>query len=216
MSILVTSTQPNEGKSLVAANLAVGFARRGRRTLLIDVDFRHGRQEEIFGYPHQRGLADLLRGGVDADFMHRCNAMLLPTVQSNLSLMPRGTFDEAATEAAYRTPMEYYIQAVNQAFDVVILDAPPVIVTADPVNLSRFTKGVVYVIRSGQVSAHEAGRALEPFRERENPLGVVINGIRRSPSDENYYARYGYYYLTPETGEKQTEPAEKKEIRINS
>lgn len=202
LSLLVTSTHPNEGKSLVAANLAVGFARRGRRTLLIDVDFRHGRQEQIFGYPQQRGLADLLHGGIDPDFARRCHGMLLPTVQPNLALMPRGIFDEAAMEAVYRAPMEYYIQAAMQSFEVVILDAPPVIVTADPVNLSRLAKGVIFVARSGQVTAHEAARALEPFRERDVPLGVVVNGIRRSPSDENYYARYGYYYLTPEVGGK--------------
>jgi tyrosine-protein kinase Etk/Wzc len=197
LCILVTSTQPNEGKSLIAANLAVGFARRGRRTLLVDVDFRHGRQEEIFGYSSQRGLADLLRGGIDPDFARRTHGMLLPTCQPNLSVMPRGSFDEAAMEAAYRTPMEYYIQAACRAFEVVILDAPPVIVTADPLNLARLASGVVYAIRSGEVTAHDAARALEPFLERGFPMGVVVNGIRRSPSDENYYARYGYYYLTP-------------------
>jgi tyrosine-protein kinase Etk/Wzc len=127
--------------------------------------------------------------------------------------MPRGLFDEAAMEAAYRAPMEYYVQAANKAFEVVILDAPPVIVTADPLNLARLAKGVVYVIRSGEVAAGEAARALEPFRERGLPLGAVINGIRRSPSDENYYARYGYYYLTPEQGVKKADQAE---TRVNS
>ncbi len=209
MCILVCSTQPNEGKSLVAANLAVGFARRGRRTLLVDADFRHGRQERVFGHASQRGLIDLLRSGVDPDFGRRAHSMLLTTPQPNLSLMPKGIFDDTAMEAAYRSPMEYYLQSVKSAYEVVIVDGPPVIVTADPIYFARMTHGVLYVLRSGQVAAREAERALEPFKEREIPLVAVINGIRRSPADDNYYARYGYYYLNPqETAVKKPDPRE--------
>ncbi|MDB5047990.1 MAG: Tyrosine-protein kinase EpsD [Fibrobacteres bacterium] len=197
MCILVSSTQPNEGKSLVAANLAVGFARRGRRTLLVDADFRHGRQERLFGYGPQRGLIDLLRSGVDPDFGRRAHSMLLPTVQANLAVMPMGVYDESATEAAYRAPMEYYLQMMKSAYEVVIVDGPPVIVTADPLNFARMARGVLYVLRSGQVSAREAARALEPFKDRQFPLLAVVNGIRKSPADDNYYARYGYYYVNP-------------------
>lgn len=194
LTILVASTQPNEGKSTVAANLAVGFARRGRRTLLVDADFRHGRQERLFGYDPQRGLIDLLRGGVDPEFGRRARQMELPTPQAGLSLMPKGRYDESATEAAYRAPLDYYLKLMRAAFEVVIVDGPPVIVTADPLNIAPMCNGVLYVVRSGQVAAREASRALEPFLEREYPLVAVVNGIRRSPADENYYARYGYYY----------------------
>jgi capsular exopolysaccharide synthesis family protein len=197
LCVLITSTQPNEGKSLVSANLAVGFARRGKRTLLVDVDFRHGRIERMFGYRPQEGLADILRGGAPVDFMTQAQSLLLPTPQPNLSLMPKGTFDEAATEAAWRQPMETFIAAARASFDVVILDGPPAIVTADPLILARLAGNVLFVIRSGQISAHEAGRALEPLRDRDIRLAAAVNGIRKSPSDENYYAKYGYYYLMP-------------------
>jgi len=197
-TLLVSSTQPNEGKSTVAANLAIGFARRGRRTLLVDADFRHGRQEIMFGFPPQRGLIDLLRGGVDPDFGRRAHGLELPTVQAGLSLMPKGHYDESATEAAYRAPMDYYLKLMRAAFEVVIVDGPPVIVTADPVNFAGMCNGMLFVLRSGQVPAGEAARVLEPFREREVPMAAVINGIHRSPADDNYYARYGYYYHTEE------------------
>lgn len=192
----------------MAANLALSFARRGRRTLLVDADFRHGRQEFIFGHTTQRGLIDLLRSGIDPDFGRRAHAAMLPTVQPNLMLMPKGTYDESATEAAYRAPMEYYLQSVRSAFEVVIVDGPPVIVTADPLSLARITKAVLYVLRSGQVSAREAERALEPFKDRGIPLAAVINGIERSPADENYYARYGYYYMNPVKAVKKPDPRE--------
>lgn len=198
LTILVTSTQPNEGKSTVAANLAIGFARRGRRTLLVDADFRHGRQENIFGYAPQRGLIDLLRGGVDPDFGRRAHSLELPTVQAGLALMPKGQYDESATEAAYRAPMDYYVKLMRAAFEVVIIDGPPVIVTADPVNFAGMCNGMVYVVRSGQVSVREAVRALEPFLEREVPIAAVVNGIHDSPANDNYYARYGYYYRSEE------------------
>jgi Mrp family chromosome partitioning ATPase/uncharacterized protein involved in exopolysaccharide biosynthesis len=206
LTILVTSTQPNEGKSTVAANLAIGFARRGRRTLLVDADFRHGRQEAIFGYAPQRGLIDLLRGGVDPDFGRRAHGLELPTVQAGLALMPKGQYDESATEAAYRAPMDYYVKLMRGAFEVVIIDGPPVIVTADPVNFAGMCNGMVFVVRSGQVSAREAGRALEPFLEREIPIAAVVNGIRNSPADDNYYARYGYYYRSEDPPPAVTAP----------
>jgi capsular exopolysaccharide synthesis family protein len=195
MCLLVSSTQPAEGKSLVAANLAVGFARRGRRTLLVDADFRHGRQERIFGYGPQKGLIELLSGS-EADFGKRAQSMLLTTPQPNLWIMPKGDFDESATEAAYRAPMEHYLQLMKSAYEVIIVDGPPVIVTADPLNFARLVRGILFVMRSGQVSAREASRALEPFKDRDFPLLGVVNGIQRSPADDNYYARYGYYYRT--------------------
>lgn len=198
MSLLVTSTEPGEGKSTVAANLAIGWARRGRRTLLIDADFRHGRQARAFGFAPQRGLIDLLRAGVDPDFARRARSLELPTVQAGLFLMPKGHYDESATEAAYRAPLELYLKMMHASFEVILIDGPPVIVTADPINIASLCNGVIHVMRSGQVPAREAVRALEPFRERNIPLAVVINGIRRSPADENYYARYGYYYQVDE------------------
>lgn len=213
--LVVTSTQPNEGKSLTAANIAVGFARRGKKTLLVDTDFRHGRQERMFGHEPGRGLADILREGIDQDFNNRLQSCLLVTPQPNLSLMPKGGFDESATEAAYRAPMEAFVNAAKAAFDVVILDAAPVIVTADPLGMAPFARGVLYVIRSGVVSFREANRALEPFRDRDIPLAAVVNGIRRSPADDNYFHKYGYYYLVPtqEGKRAQTNP---EEIPVNT
>jgi Mrp family chromosome partitioning ATPase/uncharacterized protein involved in exopolysaccharide biosynthesis len=206
LTVLVTSTQPNEGKSTVAANLAIGFARRGRRTLLVEADFRHGRQETIFGYAPQRGLIDLLRGGVDPEFGRRAHGLELPTVQAGLTLMPKGQYDESATEAAYRAPMDYYIKLMRAAFEVVIIDGPPVIVTADPINFAGMCNGTLFVLRSGQVSAREAARALEPFLEREYPIAAVVNGIQDSPANDNYYARYGYYYRSEDPPPAVTAP----------
>lgn len=195
--LVVTSTQPNEGKSLTAANLAIGFARRGKRTLLVDTDFRHGRQDRMFGHLPDHGLADVLREGVDADFHRRIQAAFLPTPQPNLTFMPKGGFDETATEAAYRTPMEAFVEAAKASFDVVILDAAPVIVTADPLGMAPLARGVLFVIRSGEVAAREAQRALEPFRDRNIHLAVAMNGIHSSPADDNYFHKYGYYYAVP-------------------
>jgi Mrp family chromosome partitioning ATPase/capsular polysaccharide biosynthesis protein len=215
LSLLIASTQPNEGKSQVAANLAVGFARRGRTTLIVDADFRHGRQAHLFGHPIQRGLIDLLRTGIDKDFSRRAHAMLLATPQPNLVLMPKGIFDEFATEAAYRAPMEHFLRVMRAHFDVVIVDGPPVIVTADPLNFANMVHGVVYVLRSGQVTAREAQRALEPFMDRQVPLAAVINGIHRSPTDDNYYSRYGYYYVDPHDERAIAAPdAEEAHVRI--
>jgi Mrp family chromosome partitioning ATPase len=208
LTILVTSTQPNEGKSTVAANLAIGFARRGRRTLLVEADFRHGRQETIFGYAPQRGLIDLLRGGVDPDFGRRAHGLELPTVQAGLSLMPKGHYDESATEAAYRAPMDYYIKLMRGAYEVVIIDGP----TADPINFAGMCNGTLFVVRSGQVSAREAARALEPFQEREIPIAAVVNGIHYSPSNDNYYARYGYYYRSEDPPPAVTAPGQETRV----
>lgn len=205
--LVVTSTQPDEGKSLMSANLAIGFARRGKRTLLVDTDFRHGPQDRMFGHASEEGLAELLRDGVGPDFTKRMQSLLLPTPQPNLVLMPKGGFDESAAEAAYRAPMVAFVEAAKAMFEVIIVDTAPVIVTADPLGMARLAKGVLYVVRSGVATTREAIRALEPFRDRDVPLAAVVNGIHRSPTDENYFHKYGYYYLVPAQERKRAKPA---------
>jgi Mrp family chromosome partitioning ATPase len=96
--------------------------------------------------------------------------------------------------------MEAFVEAAKASFDVVILDAAPVIVTADPLGMAPLARGVLFVIRSGAVAAREAQRALEPFRDRDIPLAVAVNGIRSSPADDNYFHKYGYYYAVPAAG----------------
>ncbi len=197
LALMVTSTQPHEGKSMVSANLAVSFARKGCRTLLIDADFRHGRLEHMFGLRPEKGLMDILRRGdtPQKEFLSLSAAEHIErTPQANLYLLSKGNLDEGSQEAFYGPAMENLIKLVKADFDVVLVDTAPVIVTADPVNLAEWMQGVIYVIRSGQPSASEVAKGLERFQDRKVRLGCVVNDIRKSPADENYYARYGYYY----------------------
>ncbi len=197
LGLMVTSTQPNEGKSLVSANLAISFARKGCRTLLIDADFRHGRLENMFGLRPEKGLVDILRKGdiPQHEVLSIAAAQhIVRTPQSNLYLLSKGNLDEYSEEAFYGQAMENLMRRLQADFDVVLVDTAPVIVTADPVKLAEWMRGVVYVIRSGQPSASEISKGLERFTDRNVPIGCVINDIRKSPTDDNHYARYGYYY----------------------
>jgi Mrp family chromosome partitioning ATPase len=125
--------------------------------------------------------------------------------------------------------MEAFVGAAKAAVEVVVVDTAPVIVTADALGLAPLVRGVLFVLRSGVVSSREATRALEPFRDREVLLAAVVNGIRRSPADDNFYHKYGYYYVVPPaaggnpsgagSGERGPDPAPKpdpREVPINS
>jgi succinoglycan biosynthesis transport protein ExoP len=168
----VTSPSADDGKSLIAANLAMAFATAGHRTLLIDGDVRCGSLHTTFGIQVTPGLVEYLGNGTDLE------AVVKTTETSNLFLVPRGTRATSAPELLVSEKMNSLVQIARQRFDVVIIDSPPFIAGVDAYALGAAAGSILVVLRQG-VSNRKLAAAKLTVADRLpiRILGAVINGV---------------------------------------
>jgi protein-tyrosine kinase len=180
----VTSTQPTEGKTLVASNLAIALSQAAQRVLLIDADMRKPRLHDLMKVKQTPGLSNLLVGDAKAnDAMRR-------TSSRRLWVMPSGPNPPNPAELLGSARFQKLLGTLGDHFDWVILDSPPVMAVTDASVIAHLTTGVVFVVGSEQVNRHVARNALDQLRSsKATILGAVLNrvDIRRNPY---YYAHY--------------------------
>jgi capsular exopolysaccharide synthesis family protein len=189
-SILVTSSIPNDGKSLTAANLAASLAAAGSRVLLVDGDLRKGILHTRFALQPQPGLYEVLAEGADLAQAVR------PTSEANLFLLPRGRTTGKSSELFLgQSTRQFLVQATSQ-YDFVIFDTAPVMAADDVTSLAPYLDGVLFVIRARHTSARVARASLDLLARRNvRLLGLVFNAVT-SGSGDYYYYRYKDYYKT--------------------
>jgi capsular exopolysaccharide synthesis family protein len=194
--LMVTSSRPHEGKSTCAANLAVTFARKGKRTLLVDADFRLGRTAKIFGLNVSTGIDTILdQQELDVEqFLESATLVFQPTLQRNLVIAPRKASNANASELISSDRFKAFLRMAREQFDVVVIDTPPVMITPEPLSLAEAADGVIFVCRSGMSSAAEARDAVGFLKERNPKVAAILNGSKTSPFEENRYKKYSYYY----------------------
>jgi receptor protein-tyrosine kinase len=187
-SIVVTSAAPDEGKSRTAANLAVVLAAAGKRTLLMDADFRRPSQHRIFGKVRNIGLSNLVLEDIPQD-------KLFTPIEAvpNLWFLGSGPIPPNPSELLGSNRVKGLLAGFRQTFDYVIIDSPPVNAVTDPSILAAEVDATVLVAEEGRTTyaalAHAKG-ALD--RVSANILGVVINKIHAKAGSYQYY-EYGYY-----------------------
>jgi len=179
-TLVVTSAAPREGKTLIAANLAVAFARGGARVLLVDCDVHRPRLHRVFRASRTPGLMDLLRSGsadspLPAAMNHR-RAAIRKTGIDRLSFLPCGADAPQTPELLEPATLRGLLKGLRVDFDVILLDTPPVLVSADAATLAASADGVLMVVRAGQTDR----RAAELARSRVvsaggRVLGAVLN-----------------------------------------
>ena len=180
--VLVTSTIPEEGKSLVTANLAGALARRKERVLLIEGDLRRPVLAQELGLGTLAGVAEWLQGR---------NQTLTNIYHLNgpgFWIMPAGHPPANPLELMQSGRLSALMRQVADSFDWVIVDSPPLLPLADTTVWSRFTDGTLLVAREGTTQKGPLQRGLEVIK-KSNLLGVVLNGCT-DVDHENYYRRY--------------------------
>jgi polysaccharide biosynthesis transport protein len=188
--VAVTSSQPLEGKTTTAANLALALALGGSRVLLIDADMRRPGLHKTLGMQNTTGLSHLLTGQA------RVRDAVQRTAEPNLLVITAGRTPPNPSELlASERMLSFIANLQNGPFDWVIIDTPPVLAVTDAVILAPRVSGVVFVIGSEMTRRVHAERALETLRtSRPRGLTGVLN---RVDFDRNkyYYSRYyGYQY----------------------
>ena len=184
--VLITSTIPEEGKSLVSANLAGVLARRKQKVLLVEGDLRRPSLAQQFGLRGLRGLGEWLQSGqqkaLNIFYLRRPNFWLMPAghpLENPLELMQSGRLVEC-------------MRQVEPLFDWIIVDSPPLLPLADTSVWERLTDGTLLVAREGKTekAALQEGVAL---LKQSDLLGIVLNGCT------NLNRSYYRYYSTPAT-----------------
>ena len=188
-TLLVTSSVPNDGKSLTAANLGIVLAMSGSRVLVVDADLRKGSLHARFGITAEKGLSQMLAQNLD------WRSLVQETRLPNLRLMPRGAAEKHSTEFFFAADMERFLTEAGKEYDYVILDSPPVMAADDAATLAPRVDGVLFVIRAEQTSARVARASLDILHQRNaHVLGIVFNSVRAGSGDYHYYDRYKDYH----------------------
>ena len=189
-SMLVTSPSPLEGKSLVSINLAITFAQAGKRVLLVDSDLRKPRIHKTFGLSPTIGLSNLLTSGGGVQLAE----VVQETEVENLYVLPSGPRPPNPAELLATERMRGLLEEMEQVFDRVILDTPPVVNVTDATILMHFVGGGLVVIRGFTTQRDLAQRAAELLQGTQgNMLGVILNN---ADTPKGAYGYDGYYYYS--------------------
>jgi len=204
--ILVTSSIPGEGKTMLATNTAITMAQSGYKTLLVDADMRHPELHKSFQVNHSRGLSNVLVGDAEPEEVIR------PTQIENLDLLPCGPIPPNPAELLGSPKMKSFLSKVEGKFDKIVFDSPPVISVTDPLVLATFVDGVLMVIQAGRCAKPLVLRTKEQLEGvKARIVGAVLNDVT-SEVGRYYYRDYYYYrYYSGYYGEKEKSEAQEQE-----
>ena len=199
-NILITSMGPEEGKTVTSVNLSLTIARSGYSVLLIDGDLRKPRIHSIFGLNNLSGLSTFLAGATnDIETVFKQPA-------TNLTVIPSGPPPPNPSELLGSGRMNELMGILNDKFDVIIWDSPPLMSVTDSLILSKILDGTIIVTRAGKTTYEVVRRGIRTMKGRRtgdmesHVLGVVINALDIKKSD--YYYNYYNYYSSPEQESK--------------
>ena len=192
-SILVTSTIPGEGKTLVSANLAASFARHGRRTLLIDCDLRRPMMHRHFKQSNQAGIITWFEKGADLSVEPQKNPDLgIISLGENFSLLCSGGRSKTPSSLLETPAFTQLLERLKQQYELVVVDSPPLGAVTDSLLLAERTDEIVYVCRFNKALRKHIQLYTKLLLSGKNEvLGIVLNGL--SPRRIEYYSNYRYY-----------------------
>jgi capsular exopolysaccharide synthesis family protein len=185
-NLLITSATPREGKTTSALHLAMAHSLQGRRTLLIDADLRRPGIHPKLGLANTRGLATVVNEGTPwREVIQKAEGF------PDLDVLTAG---ETSRRAADRlgTALGQLLEEAKADYDLVIVDAPPMLGFAEPLQMAAIVDGVVVITLAGQTNKNAVGSVLTSLKRlKANVIGVALNEVRENMSDRYYY--YGYY-----------------------
>lgn len=188
-SLLITSADAKEGKTITCSNLAIAMAQSGQKILMLDCDMHRPRFHKIFSLGNDRGLSNILVG--DRDWRE----VKAPTSIPNLEIITSGPIPPNPADLIGSERMRALIKETTQAYDCILFDSAPVGAVTDPVILSRFVEGVVLVVKVGQTARERVSNSVRLLRDvQARVLGAVLNDINIGKNGYYYYYQYYHYY----------------------
>ncbi|MER9019321.1 polysaccharide biosynthesis tyrosine autokinase [Mesorhizobium sp. M0898] len=193
-SLLVTSSEPSEGKSTTSFKLGQDFAALGARVLIVDGDLRKPNLHRLFGLDNTIGLSNLLTNTVRKEDLA---SIFRATKYPNVTVLTSGTIPPNPADLLSSPKMALIVTNLGKRFDLVIIDAPPIVGLSDAPILSRLAEGTLMVISTNQVTRKSAKTALKRLRAAgANVVGATMSKFAVNKFDYNYaykYMNYQYY-----------------------
>jgi capsular exopolysaccharide synthesis family protein len=193
-TLLVTSSAPQDGKTLVAVNLAVVLASQSNRVLLVDADLHTSAVREVLGVEQQPGLAEALEG------REELGSLLRFVERLNLHYLPAGTYQTNPTELLQGARLKTALDELASSFEWVVVDSPPLALFADPVSLSALVDATLLVVRCDSTPKESVRDAVAAL-EGAFLAGIVLNACD-SPTDASRYAGYRRYSAAGENASR--------------
>ncbi|MFH0902008.1 MAG: polysaccharide biosynthesis tyrosine autokinase [Pseudomonadota bacterium] len=189
-TIVVTSSNPAEGKTIMAMQLGITMAQSNQRTLVVDTDMRRPRIHKSLRIPNDNGVSRVIVG--ESDIESAIHATDVP----NLFVMPCGPIPPNPAELLQSERFAAMVKKLSESFDRVIFDSPPILAVTDATLLSRVTDGLIIVIRAGRTSRDAVQRVRHTLSlVNAHVIGAVLNDVNlRSPHYAYYYSYYRYQY----------------------
>jgi capsular exopolysaccharide synthesis family protein len=196
-TILVTSSQPSEGKTTTAVNTAVMLAQTGAEVLIVDCDLRRPRLHANFGVSNARGLTNYLSGDRDLESLIQPYDKL-----PNLKLLTSGPVPPNPAELLGSSEMRRLLGVLAERFTHVVIDSPPTISFTDSSILSTMVDGVMLVVHGGRSSRGVVRRAKQQLVDvGANIFGVVLNNVKLDSTEYYYSGYYSSYYAGEDEGD---------------
>jgi len=183
-TIVVTSASPGEGKTTTAANLAVSFAQYGMRVLLVDCDLRRARLHKVFEIGREPGITEMVLGREEPEAVTR------ETGVTGLYVIPSGVLPPNPSELLGGERMRKCLAALSEAFDLIILDTPPLLAASDGAILATLSDGVVLVLKAGATEGEAAQQAIQQLAA----VGARVVGAVLNDPDAKVPLYSGYYH----------------------
>ena len=187
-SFTITSANAGEGKSTTAANLAVAFSQLGKTVLLVDADLRRASLHKKFKLENGKGLADVLTGTATLD-------EAIVTIKPGLNILTAGFIPPNPSELLDSVNFEETMKLLNEQYDYVIVDTPPLNVVTDSMIIAPQTGGVILIVRDGYTPHYSIKKVLGDMDFANiNILGAVMNGSHPKNKNKYIYRKYSYGY----------------------
>ena len=195
-AIAVTSPTPRDGKSTVAANLALITMEQGWTVVLVDADLRRPQLHTTYDIELEPGLSDVLLGSATLEA-----ALVADDGNPGLSLLPAGTDVSNPTELIGSNRFAEVVSELRERFDMVVIDTPPLLAVTDAALCGALMDGTLVVVRANKTEFQSLEAGVAMLRRLHVPLlGIVMNDMRASSSGYSYYPSYGHGRAT---GDKQ-------------
>lgn len=197
--VLLTSSEPGEGKSTTSVNLAITLVQMQARVLIIDADMRKPTVHKYFGLESRMGLSNLLSAmNTKQQCVHEIENI------PGLCVIPAGILPPNPSELLGSNAMKKLLAEFEREYDYIIVDTPPINVVADALSVVHEVDGVVFVVAQDRTGYPEVSRALETLKfANANVIGAVLNHAQTAKHSGSYNYRYKYSYYSYKQSEEE-------------